>query len=129
MDITQANAYNTLRGYTDWIGSDAVKMAALVRAQDYITANYTIRDNLTATEQTRLDGAIYLLARDMLTSNTQTLRATAAVIKESKEGAGFKKAVEYADAPTDLYPYITILVAPLCVSATVATFAIARLVR
>jgi len=128
MDITTADAFNALRGYSDWTGSPTLKAAALVRAQDYIDATYRLRLDLTADEQRTVDSAICLLARDLLNSPL-AIRATAAVAKESKEGAGFKKAVEYADAPADPYPFITILLAPLLVATGPASFAIGKLVR
>jgi hypothetical protein len=41
--LSDANAYFTSRGVTTWLGSDAVKTAALVRGQDYIAGVYNPR--------------------------------------------------------------------------------------
>lgn len=129
MDVTQADAFNAARGYTNWAGTNVVKAAALVRAQDYIGANYNLRSTLTTQEQSRLDSATCLLARDMLTDTSASIRAQATVTKESKELSGMKKSVEYADAPRDLYPYVTALLTPLCVATASVTYAIGKLVR
>lgn len=129
MDVTQADAFNNARGYSDWTGTPAAKSAALIRAMDYISANYNMRPLLSVAEQSRLDTATYFLARDMLNNPSGSIRAQAAIVKESKEGAGFKKSTEYADAPIDPYPAVSVLLNTLTVSTEVASYAIGKLVR
>ena len=97
MDTTQADAYAAERNYTDWTAKGTPeKTAALLRASDYITARYPLRVTLTDAEQARLDAAQFLIARDLLlNSKPLSIREEARVLKESKEGAGFKKETEY----------------------------------
>lgn len=129
-DLSTANALADERGFTDWAAQPALnRTRALVRAGDYLR-RYKLRAELTADEQATVDLAALLVARDLLTNDTPlSLRSTPQVVKESKEGAGFKKAVEYGDAPADPYPDTTILLAPLCVSPASSAFAIGKLVR
>ena len=43
--VAEADAYHTARGNTHWNGSDAHKLAALVRASAYIDGHYRTRPN------------------------------------------------------------------------------------
>ena len=124
MDTTQADAYAAERNYTDWTAKGTPeKTAALLRASDYITARYPLRVTLTDAEQARLDAAQFLIARDLLlNSKPLSIREEARVLKESKEGAGFKKETEYADEAVDPYPGATALLAPLAPKASSVSF-------
>jgi|SRR5687768_5934777 len=42
-DVEYADAYFTLRGITDWTGTDSVKEAALIRATDYIETVFSTK--------------------------------------------------------------------------------------
>ena len=112
-DIEDANTFHAARGYTDWEELDNDdKSAALYRATDYIAAHYTIKTNLNEAETLRLATGRYLLARALADDKTP-LRITPAIKKEAKEFQGMKKSVEYGDSPSDPFPVVTALLAPL----------------
>jgi len=129
-DLSTANALADERGFDDWSAQSALdRTRALIRAGDHLR-RYKLRAELTADEQTLLDLATLLVARDLLTNDTPlSLRSAPQVVKEAKEGAGFKKSVEYGEAPADPYPDITALLASLCVVPAGSSFAIGKLVR
>jgi len=106
------------RGYTDWTAlSIDQKTASLLQAQDYILANYQLRVTLSSGEQTRLDTATYLLAREFAARQPTLLQS--APVKELKEQVGsLITDTTYAAAPTDAYPQVSGLLAPLLVSAS-----------
>lgn len=45
-DVAYADQYFLDRGVVAWTGADSVKQSALVRATDYVTTRYTLRDDL-----------------------------------------------------------------------------------
>ncbi len=115
--LEQANAYNTIRGNDAWskLASPAAT-ALLIDAEDYIRA-YGIRANLTDDEQRMFDNIVCRLAAIMQTKPPQ-VAAAPTIKKESKEGAGFKKEVEYVAAASDPYPYITAVIRPFLQGVT-----------
>lgn len=111
--IEQATIYNTVRKNEQWdMLTPNAAQALLTDAEDYIRNAYSIRSYLTADEGRILDSAIYRLAATFQTIPPQVAN-TAALKSEKKEGAGFKKEVEYFAASGDPYPYITALVSRL----------------
>lgn len=46
VDVAYADQYFLDRAVTTWTGVDGVKQSALVRATDYVTTRYTLRDDL-----------------------------------------------------------------------------------
>lgn len=46
VDVAYADQYFLDRAITAWTGADAVKQSALVRATDYVTTRYTLREDL-----------------------------------------------------------------------------------
>jgi hypothetical protein len=127
--LEQASIYNTARGNTAWATLNSPLATALLQdAEDYIRSVYPVRSGLTADEQRLFDGIVCRLASIFQTKPVQ-VAAAAAIKSEKKEGAGFKKEVEYADAGSDPYPYVTAVVRPLLVSTGTGGFTIGRLVR
>lgn len=125
--LAQSLTYHAIRQNEDWSELDPAFASALLQdAEDYIRLSYPIRSDLTADEQRVLDGIVCRLA-DVFRATPPQVAATAAVKKESKELAGMKKSLEYADAPTDPYPYITAVLRPFIARAP--TIAMGRLVR
>lgn len=108
--LEQATAYNELRGYEDWSELPDAQAAALLQdAEDYIRTAYRVRSDLTAGEHRVFDNIVCRLAAMFQTKPPQ-VAATPAIKKESKEGAGFKKEVEYVAVGSDPYPYITAVI-------------------
>lgn len=129
-DIDDANTFNAARGYSDWAAlAAAAREAALVRASDYIGMRYALREPSTGAEDTLLSTARYIIARDLaVNAKPFPIRAETPIAKEAKELSGMKKSTEYGDAPTDPYPLVTSLLAPLMLTtANAVTFG--RLVR
>lgn len=105
--LEQSNTYNEVRGNEEWSELPAAQARALLQdAEDYIRGAYSIRSNLTEDEQRTFDGIVCRLAA-IFQNKPPQVDATASIKKESKEGAGFKKEVEYNAASSDPYPYVT----------------------
>ena len=120
--LEQANTYNELRGNELWSDLEAAQARALLQdADDYVRGVYgPIRTDLTTDEQRMFDGIVCRLA-SIFQTKPPAVAATAAIKKESKEGANIgKKETEYFEGPSDPYPYITAVIAPFrrAVSAT-----------
>jgi hypothetical protein len=116
--LEQANSYNAVRGNENWSDLDTpVAVALLQDAEDYIRAVYPVRSDLTIDEQRIFDGIVCRLAA-IFQSKPPQVDAVASIKKESKEGAGFKKEVEYNAASDDPYPYITAVIRPFLQSAS-----------
>lgn len=128
--LEQANTYNEVRGNELWSDLEPAQVRALLAdAEDYIRSVYPIRSDLDATEQRIFDGVVCRLA-GIFQTKPPAVAGTPAIKKESKEAAGFKKSVEYADTPADPYPYVTAVLRPYLRTASgSASFQIARLVR
>ncbi len=129
--LEQAAAYNELRGYEDWSELPASQARALLQdAEDYIRTVYKpIRPDLNVDEQRMFDNIVCRLAAIFQTKPPQ-VAAEPAIKKESKEGVGFKKEVEYVAADSDPYPYITAVIPLFRLSVTTGNgFVIGRLVR
>lgn len=128
--LEQARSYNTLRGNELWKGLDNAVAAALLKdAEDYIRGAYPIRAILSDSEQRTFDGIVCRLA-SVFQVTPPAVAASPAIKKESKEGVGFKKEVEYVAAGSDPYPYVTAILRGLLATASASSgFTIARLVR
>lgn len=119
--LEQANTYQAIRENDDWAElAPALATALLQDAEDYIRGTYPVRPDLTLDEQQRFDAIVCRLAGIFQTKPPQDTAAPA-IKKEAKEGAGFKKEVEYAETGSDPYPYITAVIRPLLRTASGAT--------
>jgi hypothetical protein len=126
--LEQSNTYNEVRGNEGWSELSAAQARALLQdAEDYIRGAYPIRSDLTENEQRTFDGIVCRLAA-IFQNKAPQVDATPSIKKESKEGAGFKKEVEYNAAPSDPYPYVTAAVRLLLVTRT-GSLIMGRLVR
>lgn len=114
MDLNLANSMAAERGFIDWRGDD--RAAALVNASDYMR-RYRLRPTLTADEQTTVNLATLLIARDLLLNTAPALRASAAVKKTEKQLNTLKTSIEYFESSSDPYPTITAMLEPLAVRA------------
>lgn len=114
MDLNLANSMAAERGFIDWRGDD--RAAALVNASDYMR-RYRLRPTLTADEQTTVNLATLLIARDLLLNTAPALRASAGVKKTEKQLNTLKTSIEYFEGSNDPYPTITAMLAPLAVRA------------
>lgn len=113
--LEQVNTFHADRGNAQWAALTDKRPAAMLKALDYIEATYAplIAD---ADTKPRYLIAFATLALD-LALNPQPTIAKAAVKKEAKEGAGFKKEVEYFQATElDPFPHVSSLFASLMVS-------------
>lgn len=119
--LTQANTYHTARGNTDWTAlatANAAKANALLAdAEQHIRGKYNLRSVLSANEQALLDDLVCRLAQ-LFIANPPEASTTASIKSEKKEGAGFKKEVEYNATSGDPYPYITTAIRPLLVASS-----------
>lgn len=102
--VAEADAYATLRGWTDWTGVDAVKTAALRRGQDYIAG---VGNGRWATDWPNDDApaevknAIIEAARRELVSpgSLSPDYVASKVLKREKKKVGpLEKELEYAEA-------------------------------
>ena len=111
MDLATSKSYAAARGYLVWGAEDDADLEALLlKAADYIMAHYRLKATLTVLEQARYDQAQFMIALDILTNGEVPLHnATSNITKEEKEGAGFRKLVEYGEQEADRYPRVTAL--------------------
>jgi len=128
--LEQATTYNTARQNEEWSELEPEQARALLQdAEDYIRTVYPIRSNLDVDEQRIFDSVVCRLA-SLFQFKPPAVADSPAIKKESKEGVGFKKSVEYADGGTDPYPYVTAVLRPFLRTANPSVaFQIARLVR
>ena len=118
--IIQADEVHTVRGNTAWADlTSTEKTAALMKADDYITAHYLPFKEDVETDNQRLVIATALLALEIQT-NPVALLATKAIKERSIKSDGDESKTVYQDADkapvTDPYPLITALLAPLRVA-------------
>jgi hypothetical protein len=121
--LEQSNTYNEVRGNEAWSELSAAQARALLSdAEDYIRGTYPVRASLTEDEQRMFDGLVCRLASIFQNDAPALNSAAPSIKKEVKEGAGFKKEVEYEARPSDPYPYITAAIRNLLVSSTAALY-------
>lgn len=126
--LEQANTYNTMRGNAEWSKlTTSVATSLLEDAEAYLRGSYSIRATLTVAEQRIFDGLVCRLASIFQITPPQGA-ATAPIKSEKKEGAGFKKEVEYNTITSDPYPYIAVAIRPLLTLPS-SGVVFARLVR
>lgn len=125
--LEQANTYHAVRQNEDWLELDpGLATALLSDAEDYIRTTYSLRVIQTPDEQRIFDGIVCRLA-DLFRTSPPAVAGKAALKKESKEIMGLKKSVEYADAPSDPYPYVTAMLSLFIVKPAGVTMG--RMVR
>lgn len=115
-DIQTITAFHALR-QNNWPASAQEQNSAFAKAMDYQRAYYPVRSALTPIEQMTFNDAIALLALEMVTS--PALRSTQAVKKlkeQSSSGAAIE--TEYEASPSDPFPQITAMLAPLSPRST-----------
>jgi len=114
MNIETADAFHLVRDNVDWAGTNTEKSAAILRAQDYIAAYYTLKPDIDPNEPL-LVRATCLLALEFL-NGANKLKAERAVIKSkiAVEGVVLEE-FEYAEGSpdADLYPFVTATLRPL----------------
>ena len=79
--IAEADAYCTARGIADWTGIDALKTAALRRAQDYIAGKYNGRWTYM---EPSIDVLVYRLWRNATAPEAVKLAVIEAATREIK---------------------------------------------
>lgn len=97
--VEEANVYAELRGWTNWAGSDAGKIGALRRSQDFIAATYNSRWkdvwlNSETPEEVKyaiIEGA----KRELVSPNSLSPDVTAATARKRVKVEGAVE-VEYA---------------------------------
>lgn len=128
--LEQVDTFHAERGNSEWaaIEDEAQRSALIVRALDYVEANYAplIED---AEDDPRFLKSVSLLALRLFQS-PDTDSAQPSVKSEKKEMRGMKKEVEYFEPSSlDPFPGVTKLMAPLQVRRTAPAFVIGRLTR
>lgn len=105
-------SFHAKRQNYGWPSNPDEQEAALARALDYQRAFYPVREILTPSEEATFNSAIALLALEMVPG--LAVRATQNV-KKLKEASSTGSSIEteYEDAPTDPFPLITAMLAPL----------------
>lgn len=125
--LTDIDTFHDDRGNAAWADLDD-RNAALLKALDYEEMAYAPL-KAGAKDEPRYLIALATLALQ-LAQNPQSGVAAPLVKKEAKEGAGFKKEVEYFEATeADPFPNVTALYAPLKVGVTVPSVSFGRMVR
>ena len=127
--ISAADSYHSARANAAWeaLPNDAAKTAALLRAQDYILAVYSLVDGLEDDNAT-LATATIMLAGEM-TAQGSLLDKNAGVRKSKKEMEGVGSIeVEYNDSKSDPYPLITATLKPILKFVPAASVRSIRLV-
>ncbi len=110
--LEQSNTFNSVRGNDKWEDLEAAEARALlIDAEDYIRNRWSIRTDLTEDEQRRFDNIVCRLAA-IFQVDPPKGASSQTVKKEVKEGAGFKKEVEYNPADVEAYPYIATVIRP-----------------
>lgn len=128
--LEQVDTFHAERGNSEWaaIADDADRSALIVRALDYVEANYAPLIEGAEAQPRYLMSVALLALRLFLSPNTDTAQA---VKSEKKDMRGMKKEVEYFE-PTSLDPFpgVTKLIAPLQAPAFVApSVSFGKLVR
>ena len=110
-DIASIAAFHALRR-NNWPTSVAEQQAALAKAMDYQRAYYPVRSDLTPIEAMTFNDAIALLALEMVNAPAQR---SSQIVKKLKEQSSSGAAVEteYEASPSDPFPQITAMLAPL----------------
>ena len=127
-EIDDFTSYLDLRGYDVDTGD---MLALLAKAGDYILSNYHLCDSSTfsAADTLRYQTAKFMLANDFST-NDYALKKSAAVKREMDSAStGLFSDNQFYEAPTDLYPDITNMLAPLVWNANVPNFSVGKLTR
>ncbi|WP_448538532.1 hypothetical protein [Sphingobium yanoikuyae] len=129
--LEQVDTFHAERGNSEWaaIADDADRSALIVRALDYVEANYAPLIEGAEVQPRYLMSVALLALRLFQSPNTETAQQT--VKSEKKEMRGMKKEVEYFE-PTSLDPFpgVTKLIAPLQAPAFVApSVSFGKLVR
>jgi hypothetical protein len=112
METQIADAFHLARNNEAWEGTEAEKSAAILRAEDYVEAVYSLRAD-TPTDHPLLVKALCLLALEFLT-NPPALKQERQVLKSKEDTAGvLVEEFEYSETPADPYPLVTSLLRPL----------------
>ncbi|WP_024586015.1 DnaT-like ssDNA-binding protein [Aliihoeflea sp. 2WW] len=109
----EADAYATLRAWTNWTGEESAKTAALRRGQDYIAGLYNSRWNIEFDNETAPQVVIYAIieaARRELAAPGSLMPDVVGTERVLREKVGDLE-VQYADAkePDDARPRLPII--------------------
>lgn len=109
----EADAYATLRAWTNWNGEESAKTAALRRGQDYIAGLYNSRWNIEFDDETPPQVVIYAIieaARRELVAPGSLMPDVVGTERVLREKVGDLE-VQYADSnePADARPRLTII--------------------
>jgi hypothetical protein len=110
--LEQITAFHQLRQNFDWPEDLAEQQAAFAKALDYQQAFYPVRSTLTPQEAVVFTNALALLALQMV--NAPPVASERAIKKLKEQGSsGAAIETEYESKPSDPYPLITAMLAPL----------------
>lgn len=126
--LDQVNTYHTDRDNDGWAALAGRRTGLLRKAIDYV-AVYFAPLRAEAEEDPRYLWCVAELALTFATNPPASVVA-ATVKREAKEGAGFKKEVEYFEPiPSDAYPVAAAIIAPLRAGVAVQSVSFGKLVR
>lgn len=130
LTLDQVDTYHAERGNSEWAGitEEAKRQALLLKALDYVEANYAplIED---AEEHPRYRMAVSLLAL-RLSQKPNTDVAEPVIKKRLIEAKGVKKDIEYFEpASLDPFPGVTKLMESLKLSVAAPSIFIGRMTR
>lgn len=125
--LDQVDAFHTDRGNAEW-AEIPDRAAALLKAFDYVEEAYApLVDGAGETPRYLLAVATLALR---INQKPQDGVAAPVVKSENKEGAGFKREVEYFEpVSADPFPGVTKLFEPLRVSTVTPSVSFGKLVR
>lgn len=131
LSVADADTFHTDRNTAAWLASDsASKAAALIRASDYIDANYLFdTDPVTDTVDPLLEKATAVMAVYALTATLTEPKSQADPKLEWKrlEGVGMTR-TDYFGRLTDPYPAVTAILAPIA-TASRSSIVVGKLAR
>lgn len=130
LTLDQVDTYHAERGNSEWAGinDSATQQALLLRALDYVEANYAPLIENAEDHPRYLMGVSMLALRLFQKPNTDLAEPT--IKKRLIEASGVKKDVEYFEPVSlDPFPGVTKLFEPLKVSAVIPSFVIGRMTR
>ena len=127
-EIDDFTSYLSVRGYTVAPGA---MTALLAQAGDYLLANYHTRDASTfsAADTLRYQTAKFMLANDFSGNDYSLKRAPSTKMEQDSASTGLFQTVQYYETPTDLYPDITNMLAPLSWNANTPNYSVGKLTR
>lgn len=114
MDIETADAFHLARDNADWAGSVTEKSAAIIRAQDYIAAFYTLKPDTDPLNSALVRATCFLALHFLMGAAPIKAERTVVKSKIAIEGAVTEE-FEYGDTDpeADPFPFVTATLRPL----------------